>query len=124
MNLRRGVIAAIAIAGCSSLTSTARGISAVLEANPKTAQLGDTVTFVVSVVANEVSGVTIDYGDTSGDQASVGGLPSAQLIFKHAYSTTGTYLARASVSDAAVGVRYVSEQIVVIPRSDSTQLRR
>lgn len=122
--LLRGIIAAVTIAACSSITSTARGISVLLEANPKTAQLGDTVTFLVNVVANAVSGVTIDFGDTTGDQSSAGGAPTVQVSFKHLYGSTGTYLARAAVSDAAVGVRYVSQEIVVIPRIDTTLARR
>lgn len=120
----RGVIAAVSLAACSSITSTGHGINVLLEANPKTAQVGDTVTFVVSVIATGVTGVTVDFGDATNEQQSGGGLPTVQLIFKHAYQTTGTYLAKAAVTDAAVGVRYVSEQITVTPRTDPPQARR
>ena len=86
-----GLIVAVATAACSSITSTARGISIFLDANPKVVQLGDTVTFMVNVSANEVSGILIAFGDSKSDQSSTDGAPSARVTFKHTYADTGRY---------------------------------
>ena len=120
--IHMGLAAVLTAVACDSLTSTAVGISVLLEASPRVAQAGDTVTFSVNVTANSVSGVVIDYGDSSGDQYSAGGLPTVQAIFRHAYSNVGNYMARATVSDASVGDRVVTQLIVVTPRSDTTQI--
>jgi hypothetical protein len=111
-------------AACESLTSSARQFAARLEVSPLVGMLGDTVTFVVDVAANNLSGVSINYGDSNSDQFATGGVPNARVTFKHAYSTTGNYMARATISDAVIGNREVSQLIVVNPRSDSTSLRR
>ncbi|HZI30614.1 MAG TPA: hypothetical protein VFD64_20795 [Gemmatimonadaceae bacterium] len=118
-----GLIVAVT-AACQPPTSTARQFAARIEASPLVGQLGDTVTFVVNVTANNVSAVVINYGDSNSDQYSTGGGPFARVTFKHAYLTTGNYLARATVSDAVIGNREVSQLIVVNPRSDSTSLRQ
>jgi hypothetical protein len=114
----------VVTSACESLTSSARQFAARLEANPLVGMLGDTVTFVVDVTANNVSAVFINYGDSSSDQFSTGGTPNARVTFKHAYLATGNYMARATVSDAVIGNREVSQLIVVNPRSDSSSLRR
>lgn len=98
------MLLAFAIAGttasCDLFTATARGIGVRLDATPLVAQTGDTVTFTVNVTAQKVSGISIDFGDASGDQFATGGVSAASVTFKHAYDTTGTYMARAAVSDA------------------------
>jgi PKD repeat protein len=105
---------------CDLFTSTARGISIRLSAAPLVPQLGDTVTFTVVVSANEVTGVLIDFGDSTSDQSSTGGLPTAVVTFTHVYGSVGNYMSRATISDAAVGTRVVTQEIMVIPR-DTTQ---
>ena len=114
----------VVTAACEPPTSSARQFAALLEASPLVGVLGDTVTFVVNVTANNVSAVVINYGDSSSDQYSPGGGPFARVTFKHAYLATGNYMARATISDAIIGNREVSQLIVVNPRSDSTSLRR
>ena len=100
------------------ITSTARGISVLLEVNPLVAMIDDTVTFTVSVSATSVSDVVINFADGSGDQKSAGGLAAAQLEFTHVYDDTGSYLARATVTDKAVGNRVVTQMVVVNPRTE------
>ena len=123
----RSLLLGLTLAGmttsCDLFTSTARGIGIRLDASPLVGQLGDTVTFTVIVSATKVTGVVIDFGDSNGDQTSTGGLPTALVTFTHTYAATGNYMARAVVSDAVVGDRVVTQQIVVNPRSDSTQAR-
>ena len=101
---------------CDLFTSTGRGISIRLDASPLAPQVGDTVTFTVLVSATQVTNIVIDFGDSKGDQQSAGGLPAAFVTFTHAYLTTGTFMSRATVSDAAVGDRVVTQQIIVSPR--------
>ena len=119
-SLLLGLTLAGMTASCDLFTSTGRGISIRLDANPLVAQLGDTVTFTVIVSATQVSGVVIDFGDSTGDQSPTGGLPSALVTFEHVYAAVGNYISRATVSDAAVGDRVVTQLIVVNPRTDST----
>jgi hypothetical protein len=119
-----GVTLVVMTTSCDLVTATARGISIQLLASPLVAQTGDTVTFIVDVSANNVSGVVINYGDSGGDQQSIGGAPTARVTFKHAYADTGSYTARATVSDAVVGERNVTQVITVNARTDSASLRR
>lgn len=125
MNMRPilpGLLVAIAVA-CQPPTSSSRQFAALLETSGTVVQAGDTVTFIVNVSANNVAAIVINYGDSSTDQQSVGGAPTARVTFKHAYLTSGNYLARATVTDAIVGDREVSQMIVVNARTDSLSLR-
>src|SRR5687768_13164011 len=128
MRMRRILLALTIVlptAACSLFESEAIGISVLLEANPTVAVTGDTVTFVVNVAANNVSGVLITYGDSSAsDQFVTGGVATARVTFKHAYADTGRYQARATVSDAVVGSRVVTQIIDVIPKPDTVQAAR
>jgi hypothetical protein len=108
---------------CNPWTSTARGINVLLEAAPSVALTDDTVTFTVSVSATSVSDVVINYADGSGDQHHAGGAATARVTFKHVYEKSGSFLARATVSDAAVGNRVVTQWVVVNPRPDSVSAR-
>ena len=119
----RGLIV-VMTAACNAPTAVARQFAALLETSAAVVQAGDTVTFTVNVAANKVSAVVINYGDSSSDQHSVGGAPSVRVTFKHAYLASGNYMARATISDAVVGDREVSQLIVVNVRTDSVSLRR
>jgi hypothetical protein len=126
MNMRPillGLFVATTVA-CQPPTSSSRQFAALLETSGTVVQAGDTVTFIVNVSANNVAAIVINYGDASTDQYAVGGAPSARVTFKHAYLASGNYLARATVSDAVIGEREVSQLIVVNARTDSTSLRR
>ena len=120
----RSMLLALAIAvtteSCDLFTSTGRGISIRLDASPLAPQVGDTVTFNVLVSATQVSAIVIDFGDSKGDSQSAGGLPTAFVTFQHVYTTVGNYMSRATVSDAAVGDRVVTQQISVSAK-DTTQ---
>jgi hypothetical protein len=63
-----------------------------------------------------VTGVLIDFGDSTNETSAPGGLPNALVTFTHVYGAVGNYMSRATISDAAVGTRVVTQQIVVIPR--------
>ena len=125
MNMRRnllGLTIVLATLGCD-LASTARGISVQLQASPLVATAGDTVTFTVTVVATSVTDIVINYADGSSDQDHAGGVSSAQVMFRHVYDNSGSYTARATVSDAVVGNRVVTQVITVNPKVDPVSAR-
>lgn len=119
-----GLIIAVTTASCDLFTATARGISIHLLASPLVAPVGDTVTFTVNIAAQQVNGVTISFGDSGSDQTSVGGIPSASVTFKHVYADTGSFMSRAVISDGVVGERVVTQEIMVIARTDTVQAVR
>lgn len=120
MRLVTGLAIAVLNLSCGSITSTARGISVQLQASPLTAVTDDTVTFLVTVAATNVSSIVINFADGNDEQYTAGGLPTAVATFKHVYANVGNYLVRATVSDAVSGNRVVTQLIVVNQRSDST----
>lgn len=98
---------------CRQTTAPPAPLVVSLEANTAVAQRGDTITFTVNASANNLFGVVIDFGDASGDQYSTGGASTARVTFKHAYTSSGTYLVRATVSDAIAGDKEASLTIGV-----------
>ena len=109
---------------CDALSSQATQLSIRLDANPKVAEVGDTVRFVVSATATNISGIVINYGDSTSDQYVTGGGASAQVTFKHVYSATGNFMSRATVTDAVAGDREVSQLIVVNPDTSTAAAGR
>lgn len=105
-------LAVLAIA-CRQTTAPPAPLVVTLEANTAVAQPGDTVTFTVNATANNLFGVVIDFGDSTGDQYSTGGASTARVTFKHAYTLSGTYVVRATVSDAIAGDKEASVTIGV-----------
>lgn len=103
----------LVVGACRQTTAPPVTLALSLQANTTVAQPGDTITFTVTASANNLFGVTIDYGDTTGDQYSTGGASTARVTFKHAYQATGSYAVRATVSDAIVGEKEASISIVV-----------
>lgn len=91
------------VAGCRQTTAPAVDLTVSLQSNRTTAARGDTVTFVVGATGNNLVGVVIDYGDTSGDQYATSGATTAQVTFKHVFSLAGEFTVRTTVTDAIVG---------------------
>jgi plastocyanin len=88
-------------------------LSIALEASRTTAPPGQLVTFVVNAQGGNLLGVTIDYGDDSGDQLPTAGARTAHHSFSHAFSVAGVYQVRATVVDAAAGSKHADVQITV-----------
>jgi plastocyanin len=84
-----------------------------LTASVATVRPGDSVTFVVSASGNNLIGVEMDYGDGAGDQYATGGAHTAKVTFRHAFSGSGTYVTRASVTDAIAGQKDATATVVV-----------
>ncbi|SRR6266567_1539759 len=84
-----------------------------IQASPVAGAPGDTITFVVTAQGGDLSGVAMDYGDSSGDQYATGGARNARVTFRHAYAARGTFTARATVTDAAAGQKIANIEIRV-----------
>lgn len=107
------VLAIASLAACRQTTAPPAPLTVSLEATASVAQPGDTITFTVNASANNLFGVVIDFGDTTGDQYSTGGASTARVRFKHAYQSRGSYTVRTTVSDAIMGEKEASIPIVV-----------
>ena len=88
-------------------------LSITLEVSRTTAPPGEPVAFVVNAQGGVLLGVTIDYGDDSGDQFATGGARTAQHTFSHAFAVAGVYQVRATVVDATAGSKHADVQITV-----------
>ncbi len=88
-------------------------LSITLEASRTTAPPGQTIQFVANAQGGTLLGVTIDYGDNSGDQFATGGARTARIPFSHAFSVAGVYQVRATVVDATAGSQHADVQITV-----------
>ena len=107
------VVLATSIVACRQTTEPPVQLTASMQASAAVIPRGDTVTFTVNATGNNLFGVVIDFGDATGDQYATGGALTARVTFKHAYDTSGTFTARATVTDAIAGDREVSVSIVV-----------
>ena len=114
----------LATVTCSPPATVVTGISIALEASPLVGLTGDTVTFIVNVSAASVTDVVINYADGRSDQQHAGGAATARVTFKHVYANGGSYMTRATVTDAAVGNRVVTQLITINPRTDPVSARR
>ena len=101
------------LAGCRQTVAPPIAVSISLQANATVTQRGDTVVFTINAAGNNLVGITVDYGDSAGDQYATGGALSARVTFKHVYVTAGAYTVRAVVTDAISGEKEASTSIVV-----------
>ena len=108
-----GMALGIGAMACRSTTQPPVGLSVSIQANTAVVLRGDTVSFQVNAAGNNLVGVIIDYGDSSTDQYATGGALTARVTFKHVYTVAGSFMARATVTDAIVGDKEVSTLIVV-----------
>jgi plastocyanin len=72
-----------------------------VEANRTTAAPGDTITFAVDTQGGSLVGVKIEFGDAAGDVFVTSGARTAHITFRHAYTATGTFTVRATVTDSS-----------------------
>jgi hypothetical protein len=88
-------------------------LSITLEASRITAAPGQSIAFVVTAQGGSLVGITIDYGDESGDQRNTSGARTARVTFSHAFSAAGVYQVRATVIDAMAGAKDAGVEIHV-----------
>lgn len=111
--MRLAFLCAALIVACRQTTEPPVQLTVSMQASTAVIPRGDTVTFTVNAAGNNLFGVVIDYGDTTGDQYATGGALSARVTFKHAYGTSGNFTVRATVTDAIAGEREATLSIVV-----------
>ena len=84
-----------------------------LTSSRTTAAPGDVIEFVVTAQGGGLVGVTIAFGDGSGDQFGTGGARTARVPFSHAFSVAGVYQVQATVTDATAGSRAAGVAVTV-----------
>ena len=108
-----GSALAAGIAGCSLLTTEFRSLSVGVGATPTTAAPGDTIVFAATVQGTNLSSVSMDYADGTGDLVSVTGVTSGRAVFHKAYSAKGTFSVVARVSDLSGTFKAASVVITI-----------
>jgi hypothetical protein len=98
-----GCAAAWFAAGCSQSTLEPLPLQISLTPAHSTAPPGDSVTFIATMQGGSLLGMIVDYGDKTTEQFPAGGARTARIAFRHAYPAPGTFVIRASVTDATAG---------------------
>lgn len=111
--LRCLVGSALGVIACGDGSLEPLPLSITLEASRTTAAPGETIDFVASAQGGSLLGVSIDYGDDTGDQFATGGARTARITFSHAFSGAGVYQVRATVTDATAGSENAGVQITI-----------
>jgi len=101
------------LVACRPLTSETIPLELTLTANRSAVAKGDTVDFSVQARGNALVGVVIDFGDSATDLKATGGATSARVTFRHPYGASGTYVARAVITDALEGEREATVEVRV-----------
>jgi hypothetical protein len=105
-HMRRLLLRSVLVVGlvaCGDGSLDPLPLSITLEASRLTAAPGQPINFVVTAQGGTLVGITIDYGDDTGDQRGTSGARTAQVTFSHAFSSAGVYQVRATVTDALAG---------------------
>lgn len=84
-----------------------------LEASRTTATVGQIISFVVTAQGGNLLGVTLDYGNNTADQRSMGGARTARVTFEHSYGAAGSYTVRATVIDVEAGAADAEVSVLV-----------
>jgi PKD repeat protein len=108
-----GSLLLVGLAACGDASLDPLPLQISVEANRTTAAPGDAIDFVVNAQGGQLVGVTIDFGDNSGEQFGTGGARTARITFTHTYSATGTYQVRATVTDALAGEKEAAIEVLV-----------
>jgi PKD domain len=74
---------------------------------------GDTVVFVATVQGGNLLGLDAEYGDQTVDQYGTAGARTGKVSFHHAYTMRGTFTAKITVTDATLGQKSASVEILV-----------
>jgi len=108
-----GLVAVVGAWGCTESMLEPLPFQITVAASRTTAAPGDTIIFVATVQGGALLGLDADYGDSTGDQFAAGGARTGKISFRHAYTARGTYTAKISVTDAALGQKDASVEIRV-----------
>jgi hypothetical protein len=114
--MRRILLAAIlmGVAACADASITPLPLQISVQASKTTVAAGESIDLIVTAQGGNLFGVEVDYGDTSLDQYGTSGARTAQVTFRHAFTTRGTYDVKATVTDAVAGQKQTTIRITVI----------
>jgi hypothetical protein len=84
-----------------------------LEAAKTTLATGEFVDFVVTAQGGTLLTATIDFGDGGTDEFPPSGSRTARITFPHAFDVAGTYLVKATVTEANEGEKSATLQVTV-----------
>jgi hypothetical protein len=101
------------VGACAESTLEPLPLDITVAANKTTTVPGDTVVFVATVQGGSLLGLNVDYGDGAVDTYGTAGARTGKVSFHHAFSSSGTFTTRISVTDALAGVKEASIQIRV-----------
>lgn len=110
-----GAILAIASAGtaCQSSAIEPLPLTVHVDLSRTTASPGDTVLAITTAQGGTLLGITIDFGDGSGESFGTAGARTAKVTFKHAYKTSGTYTVNVTATDGVAGDKSAAVQLRV-----------
>ena len=80
---------------------------------PATITTADSANFVVTAQGNSLLGVETNFGDGRVATFATSGARTATVTFRHRYTVSGTYDVTATVSDAVLGQKTASVQVIV-----------
>ena len=110
-----GALTLAILAGCSESTlSVGHELRFGLSSNSPV-PVGDSVIFRYDVAGTSLSGMVIDFGDSSADSLSFHGAQTATGRVAHRYGRSGSFPVSATVTDAIQGARTETPSVQVDP---------
>ena len=98
-----GLLLLFGAAACGDASLEPLPLDIRMTANRGTVAPGDTVSFVVTAQGGSLVGVVVDFGDGTDDSFATSGARTAQLTFRHAFVSLGTFTVSAMITDAFAG---------------------
>ena len=84
-----------------------------LEASKSSFPAGELVDFIVTAQGGTLLAATIDYGDGITETFPPSGSRRARVTFPHAFDAAGTYVVKATVTEATEGDKSATVQVTV-----------
>jgi PKD domain len=98
-----GLLLLFGAAACGDATIEPLPLDIRVEASRATAAPGDTISFRVTAQGGTLVGVEMDFGDGADDSFGTSGARTAQVTFRHSYTSTGNFTVSAVLTDAFAG---------------------
>lgn len=111
LSILLGLLTSVIACGDGSLDPLPLDIA--MQVSRTTAAPGEPIQFVVDAQGGTLLGVSIDFGDDSGEERPTGGARTARVTFSHAFSAAGVYQVRATVTDATAGSLHADAQVTI-----------
>ena len=111
--MRRYFVASAVVALMACMPTETQRLSIVMQADPATANVGDTVRFHTNVQSTRLTKIEVSYGDARTDSTAFPEASSAQWTFKHVYAQAGTYQVEATAVDITAGIAKASVSVTI-----------